>query len=232
MSRRLYKYKAVSEYFDEKGNMINRDLDNLFSEQLWVSSLEGMNDPLECGFYLDKAIDLSRINLFQKTLLRSYACLSFSTSVTCRRLWNYYTDGMRGMVLEYSDSSIRAALKRDSIISKKYIDSKEANNILEGEFRNNNTLVILPDCRRCISSFENNTLIERDLITGEIIHVFAGHSGPITSLIISPDGSILVSGSADNTIRIWDVKTGILFRILEGHTEPITSLGLHPIIIL
>lgn len=50
MAQRLYKYKAVSSINDNEGNQINRDIDILLLEQLWVSSLEGMNDPLEGAF--------------------------------------------------------------------------------------------------------------------------------------------------------------------------------------
>lgn len=105
MSQRLYKYKAGTE----------RDIDNLLNDKLFVSSLNKMNDPLELGFYVEKEKNLSCIVEFQKALLESYSCLSFSTSVSVRRLWNYYTEGMKGLVIEYRDYTIKKKLITDRI---------------------------------------------------------------------------------------------------------------------
>ncbi|MBR0139306.1 MAG: DUF2971 domain-containing protein, partial [Firmicutes bacterium] len=107
MARRLYKYKAASQY----------DIENLLNDALWVSSLDAMNDPFEFGFYVNKDLSLEKIVPFQQWLLERYCCISFSTSVVCRRLWNYYTDAMKGMVIEYSDTEIRRALERKEISS-------------------------------------------------------------------------------------------------------------------
>ena len=44
------------------------------------------------------------------------------------------------------------------------------------------------------------------LQTGQVVDVFSGHSGPITSLAFEPTrGRLLASGSWDKSVRIWDI---------------------------
>ena len=54
--------------------------------------------------------------------------------------------------------------------------------------------------------------------SGQLVRVFKGHEGPVTSVCFSSDGSQMVSGSQDHTARIWDVKTGREKVKLVGHT--------------
>lgn len=120
---KLYKYKSASTNNDGK----NYDIENLLNDSLWISTLDKMNDPLEMGFYIDKDVDLSEVASFQLWLLQQFSCISFSTTKICRRLWNYYTDGMKGMTIEYTDTTVRKALeaidistiKVDEMIPKK-----------------------------------------------------------------------------------------------------------------
>ena len=47
------------------------------------------------------------------------------------------------------------------------------------------------------------------LQTGQVVDVFSGHSGPITSLAFEPTrGRLLASGSWDRSVRIWDIYAG------------------------
>jgi periodic tryptophan protein 2 len=47
------------------------------------------------------------------------------------------------------------------------------------------------------------------LQTGQLVDVFSGHSGPITSLAFEPTrGRLLASGSWDKSVRIWDIYAG------------------------
>ena len=44
------------------------------------------------------------------------------------------------------------------------------------------------------------------LQTGQLVDIFSGHSGPITSLAFEPTrGRLLASGSWDRNVRIWDI---------------------------
>lgn len=47
------------------------------------------------------------------------------------------------------------------------------------------------------------------LQTGQLVDVFSGHSGPITTLAFEPTrGRLLASGSWDKSVRIWDIYAG------------------------
>ncbi|CRG91974.1 WD repeat-containing protein pop2 [Talaromyces islandicus] len=55
-----------------------------------------------------------------------------------------------------------------------------------------------------------------DLLTGNQIHVLAGHTSTIRALLFL-DNTTLVSGSRDGSIRIWDVETGQCKQVLDSH---------------
>lgn len=47
------------------------------------------------------------------------------------------------------------------------------------------------------------------LQTGQLVDVFSGHTGPITTLAFEPTrGRLLASGSWDKSVRIWDIYAG------------------------
>jgi len=50
---------------------------------------------------------------------------------------------------------------------------------------------------------ESGALRLWELVTGEEVAQFKGHTGPVTCLTSSGDGKIIASGSEDQTIRIW-----------------------------
>lgn len=60
--------------------------------------------------------------------------------------------------------------------------------------------------------------------SGDCLHTFKGHSGPITCMATDPSGKLLFTGSADHEIRSWDVANGQLIKILSGHQTTIITL--------
>ena len=99
---KLYKFKSGSK----------RDLDALMSDQLWISTLTFMNDPTDLGFYLKEKYNDADIVAFQRALNQSIVVASFSNVIQNRRLWNYYSDGMKGFVLTYRSEEIERAFGR------------------------------------------------------------------------------------------------------------------------
>lgn len=102
----LYKFKGSAQY----------NIDALLNNQLWISSLNKMNDPMDMGFYIDeekvkneKYSDEDIIR-FQKEFNTGVYLMSFSTIVANMRLWNYYTDGFSGFVIGYKKTEIQKAL--------------------------------------------------------------------------------------------------------------------------
>ena len=60
--------------------------------------------------------------------------------------------------------------------------------------------------------------------TGECVHTFKGHTGPVTCLATDQKGRILFTGSSDHTIRSWDIMTGQLLKVFTGHQTTVLSL--------
>lgn len=119
----VYKYTSFDDF-----KPINKrfNLPTITNGQLWLSKLNTLNDPLEFGFYLSKDCDQTHLYDFQDWLMSRWACLSLSTSKKNHRLWNYYSDGMKGLVLEYRPAAIKKALSEYDIttikVDKKYIN--------------------------------------------------------------------------------------------------------------
>jgi WD40 repeat protein len=65
-----------------------------------------------------------------------------------------------------------------------------------------------PDGKSIVSGDDSGTIKLWNIMTGEVIHTFVGHSKRVNSVALSPDGTRIVSGSDDHTIKLWDVKTG------------------------
>jgi serine/threonine protein kinase len=65
------------------------------------------------------------------------------------------------------------------------------------------TVAWSPDGRHIASSSNSSTIQVWDSKTGEILFVYNGHSGTITSVMWSPDSRYVVSGSEDHTVQIW-----------------------------
>src|SRR5262249_34104741 len=86
-------------------------------------------------------------------------------------------------------------------------------------------LAVTPDGRRIVCDCEDDSIIVRDLATGQRIHTLTGHRARVWSVIISPDGRHIVSGSRDGTVAIWDFATGRCLRILAGYCDWLTSLA-------
>ena len=67
-----------------------------------------------------------------------------------------------------------------------------------------------------------------NVLTGEPITTFTGHTDGITCLAFSPDGAALASGSDDNTIRLWDSHMREPTGTLIGHKGPISCIAFSP----
>ncbi len=64
-----------------------------------------------------------------------------------------------------------------------------------------------------------------NLITGEKIRTFLGHSQSITSTAVSLQRNLLASAYSDRTIKLWNLDTGELLTTLKGHSGKVESLA-------
>ena len=98
----MYKYKSAND----------NDMRALEKNELWVSTLKFMNDPTDLGFYINRSKHTDEeIIKFQEVLNNAFVIISLSKTVQNRRLWNYYTDGMKGYVLKYNNDDLKKALR-------------------------------------------------------------------------------------------------------------------------
>lgn len=67
----------------------------------------------------------------------------------------------------------------------------------------------------------DNSLIQWDVATGEIVRILDGHDDRIYSVDISPDGRFIATGSQDTNVIIWDAETGAIIHVLQGHLSVI-----------
>ncbi|KIJ09880.1 hypothetical protein PAXINDRAFT_32131, partial [Paxillus involutus ATCC 200175] len=76
------------------------------------------------------------------------------------------------------------------------------------------------DGKMVVSGSMDNTIRIWDGESGEMMHVFEGHTSLVRSVEFSPDSRRVVSsGSEDKTVRVWSVETG------ELASEPIECHG-------
>lgn len=70
------------------------------------------------------------------------------------------------------------------------------------------------------------------LQTGQLVDIFSGHNGPITTLAFEPTrGRLLASGSWDKSVRIWDIYAGADSKMYGDpltHEADVLSLSFRP----
>jgi eukaryotic-like serine/threonine-protein kinase len=77
-------------------------------------------------------------------------------------------------------------------------------------------------------SSEANTVWLWQAATGDLVHQFQGHLGPIYGLAFSADSRLLASAGADSTARVWDVLDKKELQVLKGHAGTIRAVAFHP----
>ncbi len=77
-------------------------------------------------------------------------------------------------------------------------------------------LDISPDGKSIIGVSENNTFVQWNAESGEIMRTFSGHDGRVTSVKFSPDGRYIASSGTDQTIKVW-TPDGQEMATFTGH---------------
>lgn len=84
-----------------------------------------------------------------------------------------------------------------------------------------NTIVFSPNGRFLATGCKDKVIRIYDLVTGNEVSRFVGHSDAVISLVYSPDGKYLSSLGEDGTIRIWNLLTGNEIQRFYGYENSI-----------
>ena len=129
-------------------------------------------------------------------------------------------------------SMICIAAMQDSYIYVHDFDSKALHILSTG--RSLHSIYNLQLCLICMEDISigtvyllggghSNSIMLWNLLTGDVLHEFVGHTDSILSMAIIKNphfmngDSILVSGSADSTIKLWSIERKTLVQTRNGH---------------
>ncbi len=86
-----------------------------------------------------------------------------------------------------------------------------------------------PDGRFLVGGSDRvNSIRVWEVVTGRLVAVLDGHTGPVGCLAFSPDGGKLVSGSFDTSVKIWDFPSRKEVKDYHGHSAGIAAIAIHP----
>ncbi|MGB1286349.1 MAG: NACHT and WD repeat domain-containing protein, partial [Aggregatilineales bacterium] len=85
-----------------------------------------------------------------------------------------------------------------------------------------------PDGRRLVSGAEDGRIILWNILTGERLQEFTGHTDIVTSLVFTLDGTGILSGSADRAAILWRLSDGEQLRRFTGHTDTVNDVAFSP----
>ena len=134
-----------------------------------------------------------------------------------------YSSVTKFLLVVSSDSRVVLADIRGVVLRRLNFSSKNigSENPLHARFS--------PDGKQVLISVNNKIhlySIHSPLRPLDLVRVYAGHYGSITSLCFSSDGRFFASGSNDSTVRIFSTSPIEHFRpiTLSSHKTPIVSL--------
>ncbi len=148
-----------------------------------------------------------------------YASSSFGEvtiwdSKRLKRLWVFKTGLQhlstedKGTVKFSPDGSITAF----SIYNQIFIwntKNKQLLNKIEDSTRIN-CIAFMPDGKHLISGGENKIVKMWNIISGDCLRQFEGHTGVISTLSVSNDGQFIISAGYDKDIRLWNITNNSL----------------------
>jgi WD40 repeat protein len=131
---------------------------------------------------------------------------------------------VRGVVFS-PDSALLASRSKDKSIRIWNVKSGALQLRIKG---NSGPSLAFSSDGKFIASEKNNTVVIRDVVSGEIYQTLQGHSREVTCVAYSASGGLLASASFDNTVKIWDTKSRSSEQSPEGHSSEVLSLAISP----
>lgn len=74
------------------------------------------------------------------------------------------------------------------------------------------------------SSSSDKYIRSWNLLTGEQLKTFKGHSRGVEDLALDETETFLFSASSDSNIKKWNVKTGEVLQVFKGHSTNVYAL--------
>lgn len=164
-----------------------------------------------------------------------------------REEWLAHDRWVRSVVFS-PDGQILASSSYDQTIKLWDIKTKQCLKTLRGHRQAVTAIAFSPDT--CRGEFvENSSIKEKinnqnppllasssfdrtvklwDLMTGECLKTFLGHTNRVWNVAYHPKGRQIASGSDDHATKLWNLKLGRCQKTFKGHTNAVISLALSP----
>ncbi|MCX7987067.1 MAG: OmpA family protein, partial [Bacteroidales bacterium] len=108
----------------------------------------------------------------------------------------------------------------------RYIDYKNAIEVLALDAPNTESIVVSPDESELISGALEKNIFIWDIKGGIKIGELTGHQKWATAVALSRGGKVLISGSDDKTVKLWDLDKRNCIATLEGHKGRVKSVAI------
>lgn len=81
------------------------------------------------------------------------------------------------------------------------------------------------DGTRIVSASQDASILVRDVVTGQKLTTYFGHSSDVTAIVTAPESDCAVSGGADRSLQGWDLESS---EQLDFATQParVTTLAM------
>jgi len=142
------------------------------------------------------------------------------------KLWNTSTGRTLKTLSGYSNGIWSVAFCPASLVEEREFSGRHR---VTPETPSSISHQLAPQGTTLVSASDDQTLRVWDVLTGQVLRTFIGHSNRIWAVAFSPDGYTLASASDDKTIKLWDVRTGQCLKTLYKHTDWVWSVAFCPI---
>jgi len=87
------------------------------------------------------------------------------------------------------------------------------------------SLAFAPDGKKLVSGGQGGTFTIWDVIKGQVIKKYSGHSGPVVACTFLPTLNRVLTASDDKTVRLWDLENGKTLQQFVGHEDAVRCVA-------